>query len=215
MAWRSIHPDLSSPAFRYDHDPGGANRVAFPISCGVIADHSGRFDEIISANDGAAKAGTSAYDAVVHDDAVFNIDIGLDHYLVSDHRITNISAIDNGSSANNAVSNFTANDPGFRPEIVIRINRPIGIEGIEPRLQSEQIHMSLMIGFKVADIAPIRGFFISFDARYPVGGEIISTDLVRANQSGQYIMAEIFFSPEMSFLQSINKYPGFKQVVTH
>ena len=78
--------------------------VGLPIRCGEVADHRGWFDEIISANDGAAKAGATAYEAVVHDDAVFNIDVGLDHNLVPDHRITNIAAFDHGSSSNNAVS---------------------------------------------------------------------------------------------------------------
>ena len=83
--------------------------VGLPIRCGEVADHRGWFDEIISANDGAAKAGATAYEAVVHDDdddddAIFNIDVGLDHYLVPDHRISNIAAFDHGSSSNNAVS---------------------------------------------------------------------------------------------------------------
>src|SRR5579862_7985059 len=188
----------------------------------IVADGSiGRDLDVLDEN-GAADAGAPSDVAIVEDDGILDVGVGVHSNTPADHGGSHQPAGENGSAGDNGVERLAAaavgveDEFGGRVEVAGGAKRPLAVVEIQLRGNRAQVHVGVEEGVDGSHIAPIHGGAGRI-AGNPVGLKIVGVHIGAANQAGQNVAAEVMRAVGILAIhtQLIQQQFGGEQVVAH
>ncbi len=188
---------------------------ALAVRLQVEADALVRRDVVVLVDDGAAHLRSTADARALHDDAMLQAGVALDHDGAAQHGVVQRGPIHDAARAHHGAVDDAVLDLGRFGLVGAGVDGPVAVGHAEARRGTQCVEVRLVVGVDRADVAPVSVLFIGLGTGDGVGVEVVRHETVGLQHGRQDVFAEVAVAGFVGLAQGVQEDVGVEEVVAH